>query len=169
MGPRSARHGRIAAPEEGSMDAHDVNAANAEARSRLAALVASLHPDDLRRSTGDWTVAATLVHLSFWDRWQVVRWTEAVHAGAVAPPLVPDGLTDLINDTLAPVLDAVPPERAGALALAAAEAVDTIVAGLPEASIRAVAEQGRPRTADRSRHRLEHIAQIERALGRASA
>ena len=151
------------------MSLDEVNAANADARSRLAALVASLTPADLRASTGDWSVAATLAHLSFWDRWQVVRWSEAIGAGAVAPPIVQDGLTDLINATMAPILDAVPAERAGALALDAAAAVDAIVAGLPEASIRAVAEQGRPRTADRSRHRLEHIAQIERALGRPGA
>ncbi len=151
------------------MDAHDVNAANAESRRRLAALVGSLTPGDLRASTGAWTVAGLLVHLSFWDRWQVVRWTEAIRAGAVAPPLVPDGLTDLTNAAMTPILDAVPPERAAALALAAAEEVDAIVAGLPEASVRAVADQGRPRTADRSQHRVEHIGQIERALGRTPA
>jgi hypothetical protein len=57
------------------------------------------------------------------------------------------------------------PETAIAETLAAAEEVDAIIAGLPESAPIEVVLAERPALFDRSIHRLEHLATIERAIG----
>lgn len=139
---------------------------NQESRDRLAALAALLAPDQMAIDLGDgWTVSLALAHLAFWDRWQVARWRDAEARGLEAPDDLPD-LAGIVNASLEALLAAIPGERVAALAVSAADEVDALVAGLPDALVQAVKTAGRGRLVDRSLHRLEHLDQIERALER---
>ena len=147
---------------------------NAASRRRLIALVDRIGPADLTSHTspseaGSWTVGQTLGHLAFWDRFVASRWRAAlaVRPGNEPGPM-PDDLADLLNSALEPMLAALGAASGDfirAEAVAAAEAIDDLIAGLPgEASMtRIVAE--RPRLLDRSVHRNEHLDAIERVLG----
>ncbi len=140
--------------------------ANERASADLGLLATSLSADALLADAGDgWTVAVLLAHLGFWDRWQVSRWEAARAAGAAMPDDLPDGIADLVNATLLPTWRALPTQSAVALALDAAADVDRLVAGLPDASVDAVAAAGRIRLLDRSLHRAEHVSHVRRALG----
>ncbi len=137
---------------------------NRESRDRLAALAALLAPDQLSIDIGDgWTVSVALAHLAFWDRWQVARWRDAEARGLANPGDLPE-VTQFVNASLEVPLAAIPGERAAAMAVTAADEVDALVAGLPDASIEAVSAGARGRLVDRSLHRREHLDQIERAL-----
>lgn len=141
--------------------------ANARASAELRGLVETLSAEDLATDVGgDWTVAMCLSHLAFWDRWQVVRWRDAVTAGLPIPAEVSDNVPDLANAALEVIWRALPGETASALALEAATEIDTLAAGLPDTSVDAAPVAGRVRLVDRSIHRLEHVRQIRRALGR---
>lgn len=140
--------------------------ANARASAELRGLVETLSAEDLVIDAGGgWTAAVLLAHLAFWDRWQVVRWRDAAAAGLPVPADVSDNVPDLANAALEPTWRALPGEVAAALALAAAAEVDALAAGLPDASVDAAVAAARPRLVDRSLHRLEHVAQIRRAIG----
>jgi len=141
--------------------------ANARASGELRRLVETMSAEDLVTDAGGgWTVAVLLAHVAFWDRWQVARWRGAASAGLPMPADVSDNVADLANAALEPTWRALPGEIAAALALAAAAEIDALVAELPDASVDAVIATGRGRLAERSLHRLEHVAQIRRALGR---
>ena len=74
---------------------------------------------------------------------------------------------DLFNETLLPFLEAIPTDRAAALALRAAEEVDAFLLAVPDDVVRtALARPDRPNL-DRGSHREGHIDQIERALAEA--
>jgi hypothetical protein len=141
---------------------------NARATDELRRLVATLSPEDLATGVGGtWTVATCLAHLAFWDRWQVVRWRDALAKGLAVPAEVSDNVPDLANAALEPTWRALPGEIAAALALDAAAELDALVVALPDASVAAAPAAGRVRLLDRSIHRLEHVAQVRRGLGRA--
>jgi len=108
-----------------------------------------------------WTVGVLLAHQAFWDRFLTSRWQSALAAGRASPADLPDGLANLLNDAMAPIWRAVPGPQAGALAVAAAEEVDQVVASLPRASVEAVIAEGRERLVDRSYHRKEHLDAID--------
>ena len=140
--------------------------ANARATEQLRALTAGLADQDLEADLGGgWTVSMALAHLAFWDRWHLVRWEHAIAAGDLAPVAVPDEVSDRANDALEPLWRALAPERAPALALEAAAAVDAAVARLSDASVEAARARGGPNWVDRSPHRMDHVEQIRRALG----
>ena len=140
--------------------------ANERARAALATLAATLSPDDIGADAGgDWTVASVFAHLAFWDRWQEARWHAAAAAGLACPPALPDGIDDLVNEALGALVHRLPGDRAVGAWRAAAESLDGMIAGLPDASVQAALDGGLERLVDRSRHRLEHLDQVERALG----
>jgi hypothetical protein len=142
---------------------------NARASDELRGLVETLSADDLATDVGgNWTVATCLAHLAFWDRWQIVRWRAAAAAGLPVPADVPDNVPDLANAALEATWRALPGETAAALALQAASEIDALVAALADTSVDAAPAAGRVRLLDRSIHRLEHVAQIRRCLGRAA-
>lgn len=139
---------------------------NDASRERLRALLDRLSDDDLRRRVGEWTVAMTLAHLAFWDRFGELRWIETVASGRELPVAVGQPLTDLINDTTLDLwsrsLDAAGIRR---FVLEAAEAFDAHVAALPDHLVEAVQAADQPRTLDRSIHRNGHLEPIEAAFG----
>jgi hypothetical protein len=147
-------------------------ARNEVSLARLRQLAGNLSAADLAISSGDgsWTVGQVLGHLAFWDRFLAARWRAALAAGPGEQPSVfSHELADLINGGLPPTWQAfasAAPEAAIAETLAAAETIDSLIAGLPEAApVEAVLAE-RPALLDRSMHRLEHIGTLEAALRR---
>jgi hypothetical protein len=138
----------------------------AAARERVLALVRALSDDDLRRPIDDdWTIGAVLGHLAFWDRVHVGRLRTALAAGQAAPPPLPDGLTDVINDGTLPTWRALPGEAAVSVFEAASGDADAFLRDLDDAAVEGVRAAGYPRLVERHRHRNEHAATIEQALG----
>ncbi|MGA3057718.1 MAG: DinB family protein [Candidatus Limnocylindrales bacterium] len=143
---------------------------NETSRARLRKVVGRLTPTGLALKVGDgtWTVGQVLGHLAFWDRFLAARWRAALASGpGERPTYLPDELADMLNDGLPPTWGAFAAEAGRAAiddALAAAQAVDGVIAGLPaETPVEAILAE-RPALLDRSIHRLEHLSAIERAL-----
>lgn len=92
---------------------------NAAERGHLRALIEKLSDEDLAQPVGsEWTVAAVLAHLAFWDRFVLVRWQSAAREGQRVPAGIADTLLDLINDAALQQWRALPPR------LAAQHAID---------------------------------------------
>jgi hypothetical protein len=143
-------------------------AENSAQRQRLRALVERLGDEDLRRPLpADWTVAAALAHLAFWDQRILVlveRWERG--GPGSAPRRIDNADVDWINDSAKALCLALPPRAAAQLALNVAEAVDRKVEALGEDRLAANAAAGSPVNLLRAQHRREHLDEIERALGR---
>ena len=141
-------------------------ARNEDARRQLAALVARLSDGQLAHPlAGDWTVAAVLAHLAFWDRFVLARWQQSLRDETAITPL-DDGLLDLINAAGLEQWLAVPPRAAADSAVAAAEALDRLIESLPPGAVQDARDRGLRHVLDRSEHRREHLGELERALGR---
>jgi hypothetical protein len=154
------------APKEDGMDRAHMER-NAAQRARLQALVERLSDDDLVRAlAGDWTVAALLAHLAFWDRFVLARWTQAALEGRRVPPLIGDVQLDLINAAALEGWRALPPRAAAQQALSAAEAIERLVAGLADEAVREIQADGRLPLLDRTLHWRGHLDEIEAALDR---
>ncbi len=121
--------------------------------------------DDDVRVDADWTVAALLGHVAFWDRFHAVRWQAVTAAGRLVPRPMPEA--DPINDALYRILWRLPARAAAEAALEASRASNAAIASLSDASVDAARASGMPRLLDRSLHRSEHLDAIEAALARA--
>jgi hypothetical protein len=128
---------------------------------RLRKLVGRLDPAKLAtRLPNGWTVAVALAHIAFWDRqrlclmrrWAAGNWCNGGYDGEV------------FNEALLPFLQAIPPDRAAAIALHSAEEVDAFLLTVPDDVVAAaLARPDRPNL-DRGSHREGHLDQIEKAL-----
>jgi len=148
---------------------------NAESRRHLLAIVDRLTPADLALPTepteeDSWTVAQTLGHLAFWDRSMEARWRAALATArdgeAVAPMGIPGPVADVINEPLAGLIGAWAEQvglRVAAEALAAAEAVDSLLESLVDRLSEPIQEQT-PAFVQRWRHRELHLEAVEKAL-----
>jgi len=160
----AGRHGAAEMSDERGGVAMDSGyvARNEESRRRLSEVLARLTADDLDRSLGDgWTVKAALAHVAFWDRYAGVlldRWARDGFGEAAVD-------TGLVNDAGLGDWLALSPEAVRREAVAAAEALDERIARVRPELMAAIAAGGRERILDRTRHRAEHLDQIERALG----
>jgi hypothetical protein len=129
---------------------------------RLRALVDRLSSEDYRRELdGGWTPGALLAHLAHWDAFGTRRlelWRREGYRDVPSDP-------DTVNAAELANWRAIPGEEAARQALANAEACDAALAGLSDEVVEQAAAAGRDRLLDRSRHRDEHIADIERGLG----
>lgn len=139
-------------------------AKNTQARERLTALAGRLGEADLQRPVGHgWTVAATLVHLAFWDLRAIVLMDRYQTAGVT--PSATDADVDVVNDTVHALAQAIPPRAAARLAIDAAERVDRRIEALPDRLLDAVAGAAEPPfNLARHTHRTEHLDEIERVL-----
>jgi hypothetical protein len=135
---------------------------NSQQRERLRMLLSRLSDRDLARAVyADWTVAGILGHLAFWDYRALIllkRWKEA----DVKEPSAID--VHAVNDAMRPLLLAIPPRQAAAMALEAAAAIDREIEGLSPDLVARIEALGSGFRLNRSAHRLEHIDQIESAL-----
>ncbi len=139
-------------------------ARNDAERARLRALVARCTDADLARPMpGGWTVAAILGHAAFWDQ-RILVLLEPWEQGGIAPPVEEEEDVGWINDSVKPMLLAMPPRRMAELAVSIAEAVDARVA---RASDEVIARNTATPLLNftRAEHRGEHLDEIERALG----
>jgi hypothetical protein len=131
---------------------------------RLRRLVTRLDPAMLAvRLPRGWTVAVALAHIAFWDRQRLClmrRWAAGVqcHGGY-------DG--ELFNEVLRPFLEMIPPERAAAEALTAAEEVDAFLLEVSDDVVTAALARPDAPNLDRGSHRQYHLERIEAALAAA--
>lgn len=128
---------------------------------RLEHLIAAMSDADLQRPlSAEWTIAAALVHLAFWDCRQLAllkRW----QANGVSP--APSDV-ESINAGVSALALAVPPRAAANLAVSAAEAIDAEVQKLTPELAAAIESAGFRTMLRRSLHRNAHLDDIERAL-----
>ncbi|HEU5287882.1 MAG TPA: DinB family protein [Candidatus Limnocylindria bacterium] len=138
-------------------------AGNDRERARLVALVARCTDADLAHPMpGGWTVAGVLAHAAFWDQ-RILVLVEQWEKGIAPREELPADVT-WINDSVKPLLLALPPRKAAEIAVAIAEAVDARVAAL-SADIIAKNEATPLLNWSRADHRGEHLDEIEHALG----
>jgi DinB superfamily len=143
----------------------DYVAENAVARERVLGLARGLSDEALSRPVGgDWTIGAELAHLAFWDRVHVGRLRAAIDQGLAAPPPLPDGLTDIINNGELGTWRRLPGRDAIEIFESASRDVDEYVATLDPVIVEGVRAAGMSRLVERFRHRLEHADEIERSL-----
>lgn len=137
---------------------------NARQLERLRTLVDRLGDDDLRHHVNEhWTIAGVLGHIAFWDA-RVLTLADKLERGVPFTPVddEPEDV-DWINDATRPLIHAIAPAAAAALALRLAEETDSRVASLP-------LDRLWPNDADsplnplRASHRGEHLDEIEAAL-----
>lgn len=138
-----------------------MRANNDASRERLRELIDRVGTAGLSRELpGGWTVSAVLAHLAWWDRVATKRWQDLIDSGTR-----PTRIDDAINDELLPEWRSIPASDAAGEVLAAADAVDGIVAAAPPELVEEMRRTGWERSVDRSLHRNEHLDEIERGLG----
>lgn len=137
---------------------------NREQTERLRRLVRRLDAAMLAvRLPSGWTVAGILAHVAFWDRQRLClmrRW-----AAGQACSGAYDG--DLFNETMRPLLELIPPERAAAAAVQAAEEVDALLLEVSDEVVAAALARPDAPNLDRGSHRGYHLDQVEKALAEA--
>lgn len=139
----------------------EIAESNRSETARLRRLIASLDDAELRtRLPNGWTVADHLSHLAFWDRQRLAllrRWAAGdLRTGAY------DG--DVFNDAMQPLLALIPPDRAAASAVQAAEEIDALLLELSDDEIAAALARPDAPPVDRGVHRRHHLDRIEAAL-----
>lgn len=144
---------------------------NRSQRERLHALVGRMDSDMLAVSLPNgWTVAGALAHVAFWDRQRLCmmrRWSAGDMCSEVYHGCSDKYHGDLYNDAMQPLLELIPPERAAAAAVKAAEEVDAFLLEVSDEVVeRALARPDAPNL-DRGSHRVHHLDVIEKALSKA--
>ena len=138
---------------------------NARELQRLRDLAERLSDDDLRRSVNDdWTVAAVLGHVAFWDA-RAIYLAERFEPATGFPDDVgePENV-DWINDSTRALIHAIDPRAVADLAIRTAEDIDARVLALPADKLWPN-DPDSPLNGLRASHRGEHLDEIEVALG----
>ena len=135
---------------------------NNRERERLKKLVKKITDDELSLIIykEGWTIAVTLAHLAFWDERRRVMLKIWKQKGVAQSPYI----EDIVNDTLIPLLLAIPPRKAAELAVLTAEALDKEIEGLPSEMITAIEALQEPTALNRGIHRKMHLDEIENYL-----
>jgi hypothetical protein len=150
------------------MDDRSYLARNRETRERLRRLVEGLSDSQLAQPVGEerWTVAASLAHCAFWDRFALALWEVYEQQGVKVFP-IPVNTT---NRAATPQWMALPPREAVRQAVEATEALDRKIETVaPELLEAYVSAGGDPWIYHSYDHRGEHLEEIEHALGAGSA
>lgn len=135
---------------------------NDRERARLIKLVKEITDKELEMVIykEGWTIAAMLVHLSFWDNYAlalVKRWKKA----GIKPSLHE---WNEINDALLPLSLNISPRKAAELAVASAKATDREIEQSTPEFLKAVTAVKEPFRLNRSLHRKAHLDEIEAFL-----
>ena len=134
-------------------------------RERMRKLIAALNDAELRKPMpADWTVAAVLAHIGFWDARAIVlldKWGSGIDPSG--GDFEPED-TDWINDAGKPLCLALPPRDAADLALRLANEADRKIAALSDEMLAKIIAAGTPFNLSRANHRKEHLDDIDRAL-----
>jgi hypothetical protein len=142
------------------MERHFV-AENARERERLRLLVERISEQELSLPMyAGWTIAAALGHLAYWDLRSLMLMRKWDRDG-VAPSSID---IDVTNDSLLPLLLAIPPRAAAELAVSAAEAVDRELEMASSELVAAIESLGEEFRLYRSIHRTLHLDEIEETL-----
>lgn len=141
--------------------------ANDRERRRLVLLVASLDDAALAEGVhGDWTVAAKLAHLAYWDRFALALLQRWAAGEGYATDTLPDFYDDALNDAQLAEHLSLPPREAARLAVEAAGAIDARLHSLPaETAVRLLTDRDASWLLRRHHHRAEHLVEIDVALG----
>jgi hypothetical protein len=138
------------------------NQRNREQTERLKAL-GRWSDDELARPVGEhWTVGVALAHVAYYDG-RVLGTVEASLRHGIPRHWWSGAEARAVNDARLETWRAVPPREALNQAVRTAEALDRLIESLPADLATALAEE-RPNALDRSRHRAEHLDEIERAV-----
>ena len=140
---------------------HEYVSANDAERARLDALLSRLTDRDLALTLPNGlSVAATLVHLAFWDRYAQSALESYRDSGFV------DSQTNFeaINSALLVLAAAIPVSQVIEMARAAAQAVDAEAEAVSPELARTIEDAGKRRTLERAQHRRVHVDQIEQRL-----
>jgi len=134
---------------------------NNASRRRLKAIIDRLSAEDFTRTTaGGWTVASLLAHLAFWDQRIVVLLRRWKASGVDESPVD----SDMINDSLKPLLITLQPRAAVELCLLSAEAADAEVEALAPELYEQIQASPNHFRFNRSLHRNNHLNEIEQLL-----
>ncbi len=141
------------------------NEENTRQRERLRTLLARLTDQDLAHPLADgWTVAGFLGHLAFWDyrALQLIRrWKQTGVQSSAAD-------VDVMNDSMKPLLLAIPPRRVAEMVMEAAVAVDKEIEELSPDLIAQIEAQATNFRLNRGHHRSAHIHDIEMGVSRSA-
>ncbi len=139
-------------------------AENDRERERLRRLVERVSDDELRAKVNEhWTIAGVLGHMAFWDARALVLADKMTRGVPFSPSdREPDDVT-WINDSMRPLIEAIPPRAAAGLAIRLAEEIDGRVASLVPESMwpNDPTSLLNPLRAD---HRAEHLDEIEASI-----
>ncbi|CAN5684689.1 hypothetical protein BH10CHL1_BH10CHL1_08840 [soil metagenome] len=136
-------------------------AKNVQSREQLNQLLAQRTEAELQREVSHgWTIAATLVHLAFWDLRALTLIEQFEKAGVSASAMD----IEIANQIVQRMAQAIPPAAARQLWLETATALDQRIEALPDSLIDAIHAAGNPFNLPRHDHRAEHIAEIEKVL-----
>jgi hypothetical protein len=141
------------------------NRAEAE---RLRGLVARLGARKLVvRLPNGWTVAGALAHVALWDRQRLGlmrRWAAGDMCDGEPGEAARKYDGDLFNDAVQPLLELIPPERAAAAAIEAAEEIDEFLLKVSDEVVEMALARPDAPNLDRGSHRGHHLDIIEKAL-----
>ncbi len=134
---------------------------NARERDRLRLLVERLTDEELSLPMqAGWTIAVALAHLAYWDQRSLMLMRKWQREGVELSTID----IDVTNDSLLPLLLAIPPRTAAKLAVSAAEAIDRELENASSGLIAAIEGLGEEFRLYRSIHRKLHLDEIENIL-----
>jgi hypothetical protein len=135
---------------------------NSAERAHLAKVIARLSPSDYGRPAGGpgCTIGGLLAHLTFWDNRALVLLAKWKKEG-IGPSLID---TDLFNESMRPLCNAVPAAEIAEMAVETAAAIDEELDSLSPDFLARVEREGTPVRLNRGLHRSHHLAQVEKAI-----
>ncbi len=136
-------------------------ALNEKTKNKLISLAKTIRDEDAGKSDEEgWTISVIFAHIAFWDLRTLVLFRRWKRDGIKLSPVD----MDVINESLVPLLKAVPFRNAVDIALATVENVCREIEGLPDNLIREIEALGDSRRLNRHEHWQMHIDQIEKIL-----
>jgi hypothetical protein len=133
---------------------------NRAATQRIQELISRLTDSDYLKPVGvHWSVAVALAHIAFWDRRILFILDKSEQEGK----LYDMALDVTLNDILLPFWAAIPAHEAARMAIETAKEVDRRLEAAPPALLDLMADRN-VRLVARSRHRNEHLGEVDAAL-----